>query len=238
MAVRADGRRIATAPCFDDAELRLPGGADDPVALDHAGPRAATWSLERAVAAADLPEPETGRRPRALLEAGWAALTERFAAAAARVRRADRTPVLAVDDDGLLQAALSPRTGGADDRARLARLLAVHRACGPVDVALCVEELCPGGLDATDGIEAARALAAQGAGTIYASGGTRAFGPLFHRTKGGSEGDPALALASAAWLVGRVSARVVAVVWRGEPGALLPPARALGLGGVVARGAS
>lgn len=236
VAVRGDGRGQAAAPCLDDESAALPGEAGDPIVLDHAGPRAAVWSTERVVGATDVPEAETGRRPRPLDEGGWTALASRFADGAERARRAGRVPVLGVDDDGLLQCALSPRTGGGPDHARLARVLTIHRACGPIDVALCVDELCPGGLDATDGIEAARALSAQGATVIYASAGTRAFAPLRHRRKGGSEGDPALALASAAWLVGRVSTRVFAVVWRGEAGALLTQARALGLDGVVARG--
>lgn len=234
IAVRADGRRAPGAPSLDVEGTALPGPPGALWVLDHAGPRSALWSSERALGATDSAEPETGRRPRPLDEAGWQALGEAFARAALAIRRAGQTPILGIDDDGLLQAALSPRSGGSDGAARLARVLAVHRACGPVDVALCVEELAPGGLDAQDGIEAARALVAQGARTVYASAGSHAFPPLLTRTKGSSVGDPALALRSAAWLVGRVPARVVAVV-DSEADALLPRARALGLDGVVAR---
>ena len=235
IAVRADGRRGATAGALDDRALVLPGAEPDVIVLDHAGPCAASWSADRAVGAADIAEVQTGRRPRALDDAGWRALIDAYAQAAAVVRAAGRALALGVDDDGLLQSALSPRTGGATAADRLGRVLAIHRAVGPIDAALCVEELCPGGLDATDGIEVARALVAQGARTIYASAGSRAFPPLLTREKGESVGDPALALPSAAWLVGRVAARVVAVVPRGNRTELLPRARSLGLDDVLAR---
>lgn len=235
MAVRADGRRSLGAPSLDDADAALPGPAGALVVLDHAGPRSARWSSERALGATDHAEPETGRRPRPLDDADWRELGEAFARGAEAVRRAGCTPILGIDDDGLLQAALSPWTGVADGVARLQLVLAIHRACGPVDVALCVEELAPGGLDASDGIEAARALHAQGARTVFASAGSHAFPPLLTRAKGRSVGDPALALRSAAWLVGRVPVRVVAVV-DGDPASLRTRALALGLAGVAARG--
>ncbi len=235
VAVRRDGRRSPTASALDDRAVVVPGSGHDVLVLDHAGPRAACWSADRAIGAADVPEAETGRRPHPLDDRGWRALIDAFLHAAAVVRAAGRTIALGVDDDGLLQGAWSPRTGGAPDGNRLERVLAVHRAIGPSDALLCVEELCPGGVDATDGIEAARALVAQGATTIYASAGTRAFAPLLTRVKGDTVGDPALVLASAAWLVGRVAARVVAVVPRGDRTELLPRARALGLDDVLVR---
>lgn len=235
VAVRADGRRHEGAPCFADGGA-LPGAPGEPILLDHAGPRAALWSPARALGASDVVEPTTGRRPQPLDEDGWRELERAFAQAAQVVRAAGRVPVLALDDDGLLQHAISPRTGAAADQQRRERALALHRACGAIDVALCVEELCPGGGDATDGIELARALHAQGAATLYASAGSHAFPPLRDRVKGGSEGDPGLALCSAAWLVGRVPARIVALVTRCDPGSITARAHALGLAGVATRG--
>lgn len=234
VAVRADGRRHPGAACVTD-DAPLPGVRGEPILLDHAGPRAALWSTARALGASAAPEPSSGRRPRPLDDDGWRDLEHAFALAVQAVRAAGREPVLALDDDGLLHHAISPRTGGAPEEPRRARALSLHRACGAIDVAVCVEELCPGGSDATDGIELARALCAQGATTVYASAGSHAFPPLRDRVKGGSEGDPALGLCSAAWLVGRVPMPVVALVSRGDPTALTVRARALGLAGVAAR---
>lgn len=231
VAVSPEGRRHERE--IDDA-CSAQVGVNGPacVVLDHAGPRASSWMSERAVAATDAPDVVTGRRGRALDDAGWARITEAYAQAAARIPGA----VLGIDEDGLLQHALSPRTGLGMDRA-LPLVLAIHRACKGCDVALTVEELCPGGLDATDGITIARALVAQGARRIFASGGTDALAPLKRRVKGSdaraSHHAAHAALASAAWLVnGNVDVAVIAVVPFVAPG-LEDVARALGLAGIA-----
>src|SRR5687768_2876019 len=81
-------------------------GLDARVVLDHAGPRASGWMPERAVAATEAPDVVTGRRPVALDEAGWSALGDAYARAAALCRAASVPAILGVDDDGLLQATL------------------------------------------------------------------------------------------------------------------------------------
>ncbi len=211
------------------------------VVLDHAGPRASSWSKDRAVGATDAPDVVTGRKPVPLDDAGWQRITDAYAQAAARIPGA----ILGIDDDGLLQSTLSPRTGLGVERG-LERVLAIHRACaaaGAVDVALTVEELCPGGYDATDGIALARLLVAQGAKRIFASGGTDALAPLRRRVKGSdvraSHHAAHAALASAAWLVGRIDAavEVIAVIPFTAQG-VDDAARALGLKGIVVEAAS
>jgi hypothetical protein len=237
LAVSSEGRRRADAPMAGDA---LDAGTL--AVLDHAGPRASSWLSERALGPSAAPDVVTGRAPLALDDAGWARIVADFARAAEACRVAGVPFVLGAHDDGLLHSALSPRTGAlpsvepAASDAGIDRVLEIHRAVGGGDVILVVEDLCPRGLDATDGIAIARAFVGQGARRIYAAAGTDALPPLRRRVKGTHESDPRhaarAALASAAWLVGRVDAEVVAVVPRGAPD-LLADAVALGLAGVV-----
>ena len=146
--------------------------------------------------------------------------------------------VLSAHDDGLLAATLSPRTNPEQPLfARIERVAravdVVKRAGKRVSVALTVEELCPGGLDPTDGVIIARELVDAGAALILAQGGTRALPALWARPNptGGDLGDAFLA--SAAWLVGRVLVPVLAL----GPTTDLPRAgaraAARGLAGVV-----
>ena len=223
-AVEPLGRRAPDMPVVDAELVRAAGTVV--LALDHAGPAAALWSPDRAVGPDGAPEVRTGRTPRALDDAGWEAVTRAYASAAELAARGGVRCALVVDDDGLLHAALR-----ADPSAR-ARVLAIHAACGGVDVILAVEDLAPGGRDATDGIADARALVAQGAKRIYAGAGTASLPALRRREKGTTTG-VAAHLASAAWLVGRVDAEIVAVVPHGDVDALGRAAAALGLRGVV-----
>lgn len=245
VAVEPSGRRDATAHVIEDALPSLAraraAGVPVTVVLDHAGPAAALWSTDRPKGPSDVEEPRTGRRPRPLDEAEWEALAGRYEEAARSCAGAGVPCVLGVDDDGLLHAALSPRTSPrASDEERLGRLLAIHAAASrgagaPIDVVLVVEELCPRGLDPTDGIAAARALAGQGVRRIYASAGTEALPALRHREKGRTAAGSLHALATAAWLPARLASspvEVVAVIPGSADGALEAAAR-LGLAGVV-----
>ncbi len=213
VAVEPRGRRTADTPVLDDAvadalaALRA-GGVGAVAVLEHAGPAASWWSEERAVGPSDVPDAKSGRRPLALDDEGWRRVEERFGAAAALCALRGVPCALAIADDGLLQATLSPRTAPQlDDAARVERVLAVHRACGAVDVLLTVEELAPGGLDATDGVAVARALVAQGARRIFVTAGSSVLSVLRRRGGGARH-----LLASAGWLAGRVDAAVVALV--------------------------
>jgi hypothetical protein len=207
LAVTADGRRGIDAPIATPEAVRaLPEGVL--VLLDHAGPCAANFMAERPIGARDVVEPLSGRRPRVLDDAGWADVTRAFVAAGHLARSGGHAFVLGLDDDGLLHDALR----GCPERA-----LAVVDAVLPKAVAMSVEDLAPGGLDATDGIALAEALASRGVIRFYLSAGSRALAPLRWRRKSGHGGVHAAraALASARWLVGRFNAELFA---------LLPPA--------------
>ena len=232
LAVSPEGRRTADAPMTVAALLT---GEQRAIAvLDHAGPRASAWLIERALGPSEGADVVTGRTSLALDDPGWARITADFARQAEACRAAGIACVLGAHDDGLLHSALSPRSG--DPEGGLRRVLAIHRAVGAGDVVLVVEDLCPRGLDATDGIAIAQALVGQGAKRIYAAAGSDALPPLRRRVKGTHESDPRhaarSALASAAWLLGRVDAEIVAVIPRGAPG-LADDVRALGLAGFV-----
>jgi hypothetical protein len=235
IAVHVAGRRGAGAPSLPSdlpdavALVRACAAEGATVLLDHAGPTTAAWSPERAIGAAEIDTALEGRRPRALDEAGWQEITRAFVAGADACRAAGVAWGLALDDDGLLHDALRH----APDRAR-----AIAAAVRAPLVALPVEDLAPGGWDATDGIALALALVsatpeAAGATTVVASSGSRAFAPLRWRQKGGTVGSARAALASAAWLVGRLPAHVAIaaiVPFTGEDVAdIHAAARALGL---------
>jgi hypothetical protein len=229
VAVRADGRRAPDHATIDDVDA---DACATTIILDHAGPAASRHARARAVALCGSPiDPVSGRRALALDDAGRHQLLAVFADAARRVRAAGRHVVIAVDDDGLLHRALSP-LGGAVDVEFLLRLIA---ACAPCDLRLVVEDLAPGGLDATAGIAfARRAIDAAGATAVIAGGGTAAFDPLWSRRKGRSVDASGLSLASAAWLVGRVGVPVFGVV-RGAADVDVVTTRAqrLGFAGIV-----
>jgi hypothetical protein len=234
LAVTPVARRAPDAPLMDD----LIGGVSQPddetvVVLDHAGATTARWSPLRPVAATDAAECSTGRIPRVLDDDEWDAVGRAFAAGALALRKRGRTPIVALDDDGLLHGCLSPLAGPAP----VQRALAVVRACAPCDVLVVIEDLAPGGLDATAGVALARALAtAAGSTTLLATGGTAHLAPLHQRTKGTATDDVGHFLASAAWCVGRVPWPVVAVgASTASDATLVARARRFGLAGVVRR---
>ena len=230
LAVRADGRRRPTQAVVDDEVLAsLP--ADTIVVLDHAGPAASRWSLERSVAVDAVCDPVSGRRARAVADSEWSALVSAWKDAARLVRASGRLVGVAVDGDGLLHAALSPL----QSPSRPDRVLEVLAACAPCIPLLTIEDLAPGGLDASAGVAFARvAIMAARATTIMATAGTGWLLPLRDRRKGGSVDETGLALASAGWCMGRVDASIVGVVRPGVPVAVaVAAARRLGLTGVV-----
>jgi len=85
-------------------------------------------------------------------------------------------------------------------------------------VALCIEELCPGGFDATDGIEWALKIEELGADFLIITSGTEDFPALKHRRKTQSshsdleesyEIEPWLA--SGIWVLGRLKVPIFAM---------------------------
>ena len=214
IAISAEGRRQPDDPVLDaalaDALADAVAGAlaKSPrltVVLDHAGPAAAAWSVERPVGADDVPEPSTGRRPIPLDDAGWERVASTFASAAGLLRARGVPYVLGVDDDGLLHTTASPLSARLPAEVRRRRLLLCHAAAGQPDVALVVEDLAPQGLDPQDGIELAASFADAGARRIYASAGNERLPALKHRRKGQGQDPEGFFLDSAAWLVGRVA---------------------------------
>lgn len=213
VAVSAAGRRakdavVVGADAKDDVVERVRQGGLIAL-LDHAGPAAATWSVDRPLGPAAIKESTTGRLPRVLDDDEFAGVVAEFKAAADAVRGAGVVPVVAALPDGLLHACCSPLMCLPP---RQDRVVAVVAACAPCDVLVVVEDLAPGGLDPTAGVAlAARLVEAARAQTLYATAGTVRLAPLLERDKGASVDVDGVFLSSAAWCVGRVGVPVVAV---------------------------
>jgi hypothetical protein len=227
-AVCDDGRRGPQHAVVSTCTV----SAGDVVVLDHAGPAASRWSLQRSAGVDISTDPLSTRKSFALDDAGWAAVVAAYVAAAAAVRAQGGTVVVAVDDDGLLHAALSPLASAPP---RPDRVLEILAACAPCDVLLVVEDLAPRGIDATAGIAFAKqAVATARSQVLYATAGTAWLPPLRDRRKGRSVDDVGFDLSSAAWAVGRVGVPVFGVVRSAATvAALQAAARRLGLSGLV-----
>jgi hypothetical protein len=145
-------------------------------------------------------------------------------------------PFLVVDEDGELAKIASPRTSPYPDLQSRINALMSHLK-PEQGVALTVEELCPGGLDPTDGIAIAQAFEKAGAKFMIASGGTRDFPALkYRRTTQTTKAENYAWLASAHWLIGRVSIPVYAAgpFELPAPTELIQEAKACGFAGLVA----
>ncbi len=129
---------------------------------------------------------------------------------------------LSIDEDGFWQQFFSPKTNP-DTKAVskieiLTELFAAIKTSGPKNcgVALTIEELSPGGLDATDGVTLALALQVKGAGFFIASGGTNAFPALKNRRKTSMQNkhysykSPECWLGSAVWLIEKINVPILA----------------------------
>lgn len=238
LAVREDGKRAANAAVFEPDLLRTAATRDDVVVvLGHSGPDASRWREARAVGPAAVPAPTTGRVPRALDPTGWDDVIGAFADAADACREAALKLVLVdASDDGLFASALSPLSfpNASPDvrRAPLLRAVDVVRARGlEVGVVLTVEDLAPGGIDPTAGVEAAQACEAAGATLLFARAGTAWFTDLWQRPRRMGVDEPWIA--SALWLQGRVHTPVYAAGPVVDEARALDIAREAGLAGVV-----
>lgn len=152
--------------------------------------------------------------------------------------------VIAADNDGLLQKLLSPRFSSNDLTTRMqpllllfSRLLDVIKNVG---VLLTIEELAPGGMDATDGIAVARALEKRGLTEIIVSCGTKDFMPLYDRrmTKKKridcdefSSNEPSMA--SALWLLPHTQLKVICASFIDDQQSAVELANRLGLTGLI-----
>jgi 2,4-dienoyl-CoA reductase-like NADH-dependent reductase (Old Yellow Enzyme family) len=157
-----------------------------------------------------------------------------------------KTCVLAADNDGLLHKILSPRfnTNSISERMELICLIyqALKIILDDVWVALTMEELAPGGFDASDGVLVAQKLESLGLKNIIVSSGTRDFLPLFDRRatqKKSSEeeflGSREPYLASSLWALEHTNLRVWSLGFIHDPEHALALAQELGLAGIIAK---
>ena len=115
-----------------------------------------------------------------------------------------------------------------------ARIEALLRYFKNGGIALTVEELCPGGLDPTDGILIAQAFEKAGAQFIIASGGTADFPALKNRRLTKTQKDSNHAwLSSACWLIGRVNIPILAQGHFEDSEEIRHRAKVCGLSGLV-----
>lgn len=152
--------------------------------------------------------------------------------------------VLAADNDGALHRILSPRFSTLSLEERIRPMAEVFKSLKDivpnVSIILPVEELCPGGLDATDGITIARALMKLGLKEIIATAGTKDFTPchdrrMTHKKPGIVENfysnEPNLA--SAAWLLDIADLPIYCLAYFDDPLRAQQIAKSLGLAGVI-----
>lgn len=151
---------------------------------------------------------------------------------------------LAADNDGAWQKMLSPRYNTAELEQRIEPLLELYERLKAVNhrttVVLPVEELAPGGLDATDGIAIARELEQRGLSEIIATAGTKDFWPLYDRRmtqKKRSDLDDFYShepsLASALWLIQHISLTVWCLAFFDDLAQASVLAQDLGLVGII-----
>lgn len=152
--------------------------------------------------------------------------------------------VLAADNDGVLMRMLSVRFSDWPLADRMKPVLEIFsRLLGFFDevwVLLSIEELMPGGMDATDGVEVAKALENLGLKTLITASGTKDFPPLYQRkmTKKKLNQDENFlsnepGLAGALWVRQATSLKVWAMSDVDDETHALAIAQAIGLEGIV-----
>jgi len=177
----------------------------------------------------------------------WSLLTRNHVDAALRLKQQGFTScVLAADNDGCLQKALSPRFSSQPLSERMQPLCTIYEALkkvmNDVWVALTVEELAPGGFDASDGVLVAQQLEALGLKNLIVSAGTRDFLPLYDRRptqkKAAQEeefGSCEPGLASTLWVLEHTGLSIWSLSFIHDPAHALELAHTLGLAGVIDR---
>lgn len=155
--------------------------------LEHAGPSAGTWSSERPLGAGAVKDIPSGRTPRAATAADYHAVLEAFQTALSTLP-ATVPRFVSIDDDGLWMASLSPRTNpDEEEQARVDRIAEAVAALLEVDpqlaVLLCVDELCPRGIDLSLGLKTTRTILERGVDWVGLTTGTRALPSLFERPR-------------------------------------------------------
>lgn len=97
-----------------------------------------------------------------------------------------KTVVIAADRDSLLMQYLSPRSSSSSlewFEALQSALTALKEANFFVGCAICIDELCPGGIDLTEGLNWAHSLEEQCVDFLVLSCGTKDFPALFDRRR-------------------------------------------------------
>lgn len=151
---------------------------------------------------------------------------------------------IALDNDGIWQKWLSPRFTSADFESRIKPLcslfLNISKIIPNLSVFLTIEELAPGGMDATDGIKIAQTLEEHGLKNIIVSSGTKDFMPLYDRrithkkismSDNFYSNEPALA--SALWVLEHTSLNVFCAAFFDNKEKALAIAQKLGLSGLI-----
>jgi 2,4-dienoyl-CoA reductase-like NADH-dependent reductase (Old Yellow Enzyme family) len=152
--------------------------------------------------------------------------------------------VIAADNDGALQKILSPRLNSLGLAERMESLISIYKSVVAIIphtmVLMPVEELAPGGLDATDGIAIAQELERLGLKEMIATSGTKDFWPLYDRRatkKKQSQQDDFYSnepsLASAAWLVQHTNLNVWCLAFVDDQVRAQAIAESLGLVGII-----
>jgi|HubBroStandDraft_4_1064222.scaffolds.fasta_scaffold104478_2 hypothetical protein len=153
--------------------------------------------------------------------------------------------VLAADNDGAWQRSLSPRNNESL-KGRMMPFLNCYRALVPVVpklwVCLTIEELAPGGFDASDGIAVLQELRALGLNTAIVSAGSRDFMPLFKRRSTIKKSNEIAdfpsrepSLASAQWALSHTDLKIWALMPIDNDQAASALAKDLGLKGLIRR---
>lgn len=172
-------------------------------------------------------------------------LTQHHVKAALRLKQKGfKTCVIAGDNDGFLQKALSPRFSTDDLAKRMEPLCTIYKklkaVIDEVWVLLNIEELAPGGFDATDGVLVAQKLESLGLKNIIISSGTRDFLPLYDRRptqKKSCEQEDFCSrepgLASSLWALEHTALKVWSLSFLHDPLHALALAKELGLAGII-----
>lgn len=148
---------------------------------------------------------------------------------------------IATDDDGMLHQILSPRFSSLDLATRAKPLLDIYLGLKAkfeeVVVWLLVEELAPGGLDATDGVSLAKMLEDLGLKHVVACSGTKDFPPLYFRKATKEKNEEIVstepALASSLWLLNNTDLKVSSVAFIEDPKVACALAKSLGIFSVI-----
>lgn len=169
---------------------------------------------------------------------------EHLAAAIKLKKRGFNRLVIGADEDGAWQKILSPRFNAAKIEERMVDLLASFQLLSAVIdevwVLLNVEELSPGGMDATDGVLIAQALESLGLKNIIASSGSKDFPPLYDRRCTEKKSDQQQDfrshepdLAASCWLLQHTGLKVWALAQVDDEDHALFLARSIGLSGLI-----